>query len=463
MAYQDSFKQGFTGLDPLAALRQPVTSLLGVSTGAAAALEKLGIVTVFDLATAPVFDLAFEVAEMAEGRGTSAMATLGIVPGGLLDPGLGVTPDALAAAPIGDLAVMDDALATDITAQLQVETIGELGRWPAFRSAREVLTAATTATDPESDGAQELVPRLGEYPTERRFYQSVVIDHVAATQTTDLVTAGQLDVAAIGPDAGFSAPAIGARLTFVQSWFAHGVALGNLLHSVALAAGESTRIAMLDWSRQTSASATEDITQAEQLTQATSHNRAVSEVQDAVAQETQSGFSQTHSEANTASRRRRPGPEPWPTNTWWQRLGERHDHRRAVASRIHRFTQLRGYDEPESHGSTQQAASSVRNRRASIVKEVSEQEHEAVSTRIVANYNHMHALTVQYFEVVQLYRVTRSCTSRPLPVCSDGVPTSQTPWCRATAASCARAALDQRRVTCSRRSTGSCAFTPWSQ
>ncbi|MBV9126020.1 MAG: hypothetical protein JO112_21925, partial [Planctomycetes bacterium] len=33
------------------------------------------------------------------------------------------------------------------------------------------------------------------------------------------------------------------------------------------------------------------------------------------------------------------------------------------------------------------------------------QEHDSVSTRIVANYNHMHALTVQYYEVVELYRI----------------------------------------------------------
>ena len=40
------------------------------------------------------------------------------------------------------------------------------------------------------------------------------------------------------------------------------------------------------------------------------------------------------------------------------------------------------------------------------MQEVSQQEQEQVSTRIVANYNHMHALTVQYFEVVELYRVS---------------------------------------------------------
>jgi hypothetical protein len=55
---------------------------------------------------------------------------------------------------------------------------------------------------------------------------------------------------------------------------------------------------------------------------------------------------------------------------------------------------------------TQQQANAARNRRATVVKEVSQSEHEQVSTRIVANYNHMHALSVQYYEVVQIYRVT---------------------------------------------------------
>jgi hypothetical protein len=55
---------------------------------------------------------------------------------------------------------------------------------------------------------------------------------------------------------------------------------------------------------------------------------------------------------------------------------------------------------------TQQNASSSRSRRASIVREVSQQEHEAISTRVVTNYNHMHALSVNYYEVVQAFRVT---------------------------------------------------------
>lgn len=54
---------------------------------------------------------------------------------------------------------------------------------------------------------------------------------------------------------------------------------------------------------------------------------------------------------------------------------------------------------------THQNSSSSRNRRASVVKEVSQSEHESVSTRVIANYNHTHALSIHYYEVVQVFRV----------------------------------------------------------
>jgi len=41
-----------------------------------------------------------------------------------------------------------------------------------------------------------------------------------------------------------------------------------------------------------------------------------------------------------------------------------------------------------------------------LVHEVSQEEHEKVSTRVVTNYNHMHALSIQHYEVVQIYGVT---------------------------------------------------------
>jgi hypothetical protein len=45
-----------------------------------------------------------------------------------------------------------------------------------------------------------------------------------------------------------------------------------------------------------------------------------------------------------------------------------------------------------------------------VVKEVSQSEHEQISTRVITNYNHMHALTIQYYEVLQVYRLEVSLT-----------------------------------------------------
>lgn len=43
-----------------------------------------------------------------------------------------------------------------------------------------------------------------------------------------------------------------------------------------------------------------------------------------------------------------------------------------------------------------------------MVKQVSQTEHESISTRILANYNYMHALTIQYYEVLQIYKTKAS-------------------------------------------------------
>ena len=60
-----------------------------------------------------------------------------------------------------------------------------------------------------------------------------------------------------------------------------GVTLGHLLHSMALAAGESTRIAVIDWSRKTRAGQTEVVGETEDLSQDITRDRIISEVTEA--------------------------------------------------------------------------------------------------------------------------------------------------------------------------------------
>jgi hypothetical protein len=65
-------------------LTQPVTVLLGVTDAAGQELKKLGIETVFDLASSEVFRVAHELVEAADGA-SSGLGRFGVVPGDLVD------------------------------------------------------------------------------------------------------------------------------------------------------------------------------------------------------------------------------------------------------------------------------------------------------------------------------------------------------------------------------------------
>ena len=236
MPYQDALRHEFSSLDPLAALRAPTDALLGVGADAKAALTSLGLDTVFDLATSPLFRLAGDIAAAAQGRDSTGLSRFDRVPGGVAAPDSPVSLADFAHADIALLRSLTPEQATQLKAALQVENVADLGRWPAYVAARSVLEVAGGISAVETDTASELVPRMGEFPTERHYYSTLVMDRVAVAQTSDLATAGPIDILpALDADFGFDAPAVGARLTFEQSWFAHGVTLGNLLHSVALA------------------------------------------------------------------------------------------------------------------------------------------------------------------------------------------------------------------------------------
>ena len=101
--------------------------------------------------------------------------------------------------------------------------------------------------------------------------------------------------------AGFSQPAVGALLTYAQSWRVQGVSLGQLLHSVALAPGEATRFAVINWSRRTAATTSEDIGETERLDNAANHARTFTEVKSAVAEDFQAGGSRWSASSSSDS------------------------------------------------------------------------------------------------------------------------------------------------------------------
>ncbi|MFF0110711.1 hypothetical protein [Streptomyces hirsutus] len=435
-SYQHLLTAPGAAKSPQEVLGEPVTVLLGVSAQAAQALALIHIETVFDLAASATFHAAVLAAgATTSGNGVatqngSAVRHLDARPGRLpLDlvdkPLAGTALTDLAAQQIAVLRGIDDAAAAQLAGALSVSTVRDLGLWPPYHAARTILSAAYGAEpDPgphPEPVATDLLPSTGQYPTERVQYQVLLLEELLdpggqmakpPDYRKPLEQAGPIDL--LQEDVqGFTKPAVGAVLTYSQSWYTQGLTLGHLLHSLALAPGETTRIAMVDWSRRTSARISEGVSEQESLEARLTHGRSLKEVVDAVAKESQSGFSmgggagvssQTGSGAGGAVDLGK--TTGFPLNiaagvTGSFGLG---------ASGAMGYSTSKGRRDIHAEMSqkiedtTHQAASSARSRWATVVREVSQQESERLSTRAVANFNHMHALTVQYYEVVQLYR-----------------------------------------------------------
>ncbi|WP_157790211.1 hypothetical protein [Bradyrhizobium japonicum] len=416
--FVESVRSSSSNLSLRELLEQPVTELLGVGQDAAAALAGIGVNTIFDLGSSSVFAQASSALAAA----TSKLAMLAsdvLDAAGSASP-LSEVPDL----PLENLNGISPASGAALSAALDAPTVRDFALWPPRRVAHDLVSVAagTNLGYNVDETAEELRPALGEYPTERVYYDTLVMlgteppaDQVPLARPLSL---GQL----AGASAAFGAPAIGAVATYSQSWFAQAVTLGHMVHSLALAPGEATRVAVIDWSRRTTATATDIIEERERLDNATNHSRAASEVQNAVANEMQfggsisTGWAKSTSDASGFAGSIGGGI----AGTIGEAAGALGFGFGGSSSSQTAETESRATSASWSVGSrsvmagmtqrvndrTEQHATSVRNRRATAVREVSQTEHEQVSTRIVANYNHMHALTVQYYEVVQIYRVT---------------------------------------------------------
>jgi hypothetical protein len=251
----------------------------------------------------------------------------------------------------------------------------------------------------------DLMPATGNHPIESVRYQTVVltgIPGIPAGELRDLD--GPVDLAEQKLDP-YDRPGEGMIVTTEQTWTARGVTLGRLLHSLALAPGESTRVAVVDWERRTKGSRNEAVGQQEELAESSSQNRSINEIADSVAREQQHGHSTTTSESSSSTVAGSLGLAGLTGGFGIQGSSSSNKGIATSVSRSSGSREVAARTAQEIAARTQQLATASRSRQAMTVEETSQSEGEQVTTRVVTNYNHMHAMTVQYYEVVQSYEV----------------------------------------------------------
>ena len=228
---------------------------------AASGLDTIGIRTVFDLAASRIFSappaallaVPGEIRPSRRPRGSMCSAADAV--------------DAPAGVPVTELVDQPIAILQGsrrrarggprgCTRRRRPSAIWRRGRLTLAAEADSrpgVLPGREAGFDPEAPA--DLLPRKsGVYPTERVFYRKLLLDAVPApgeARRRWRWPRRSISRPRSATPGGFKRLATGALLSFSQSWFAQGLTLGQLLHSTSLAPGESTRIAMIDWSRRT--------------------------------------------------------------------------------------------------------------------------------------------------------------------------------------------------------------------
>ena len=426
MAMNELVNSDYRDIPATELLRMRPSVLLGIGEGGDKILDALEIRSIFDLATSSVFHAAVQIVTAADS--THPYSQHGQVPADLVtERGEGMTPAELMLGPPVLLTGIRPRVATDMSAAFDIHTVADLAAWAPYHAARAIIGVSLLPDPDQADqeAPPDLIPRNGDFPTERMTYSHVFLRELEGETPPHDVTGGRpLDVTDLDnlEPWGFG---YGAVIDYEQSWFNQGVALGSLLHSLALAPGESTNIAVIDWHQRTTASADESIDESEFLSNQMLQSRSISEVAAGVVNEVQEGFAEHTQTATTSgasigmgSALRASASAEVPVEGIPVELSGGFGSTSGVAAGTsttsgHALTVTRTSGSRSTfaeyaqniEAATQQVASSVRSRRASIVQETERTETEAVTTRNVTNYNHMHALSVCYYEIVQIYRV----------------------------------------------------------
>ena len=214
----------------------------------------------------------------------------------------------------------------------------------------------------------------------------------------------------------------GHLLHFKQVWYADGYSLGDLIQSLPLAPGQKKLISIIDWERREQASREEFTTAEEGLNAALARDRDLKEVVSGTLSETSRGESHNRTEGFGAGK----GSAGSGSYGGFNFGGVMGVSGGTGSSNTKAFLEsarnLASSSLQTLRDRTLQSASAVRSLRSTIVQTAAQGETVRATTEVVANHNHCHALTIQYFEVLRHFKVTneltdvQECLFVPLPM-----------------------------------------------
>jgi hypothetical protein len=220
----------------------------------------------------------------------------------------------------------------------------------------------------------------------------------------------------------------GHLLHFKQQWYANGYSLGDLLYSLPLAPGQKKLISVVDWERRERTERTETTSAQEGLDAITARDRDLGEVvTGALTESVRGGSRNTTTGAGVGTGGA--GSGSYGGFNFGALLGVSGGYGESDSL----AWQLSGKSISANslqtlRDNTLQSASAVRSLRSTVVQTVSQGESTRVTTEAVANHNHCHALTIQYFEVLRHLQVlhslvdVRECLFVPLPIAPFDLP-----------------------------------------
>jgi hypothetical protein len=191
------------------------------------------------------------------------------------------------------------------------------------------------------------------------------------------------------------------------AWYPLGHSLGQIQYSLPLAPGESVNLAIIDWTRRDVGKRTEDTKEAEQLVHNQRRDRTITETVNAAIQEHQSGSSIMGGLAGAVG-------ASIPIKAVNVAVGATHSLGGAM-SESGGSREISGSTVQKLSDNISQASAAMRELQSTVVVQTTQSEKETIETRTVVNYNHSHALTILYYEVLRHFRVvTEYLRRRPV-------------------------------------------------